>query len=189
MSTHYSRTFLPTFTTHCYNAARQIRDTFEHYGKGYPVLCYTGFSGIAAATMITAYLSDMGVRVEQVYVRKPGEKSHGGKIEFSNRNLGSHAVPVFVDDFVDSGKTHERVRQALMDFHNETEKHCPGYEPWNGFFFLSDLEPVEPWNDSLWKNQMMPYVLLGDMQGGLDDFDLRSELWENELTYLTEEAA
>jgi hypothetical protein len=185
MSSHYSQAFKPSFISQCYNAAELIVNDFRHYGKGYPVLCYSGFSGITAATMIYVYIKDMGMRVEQIYVRKPGEKSHGGEIEFSNRNIGSQAVPVFVDDFIDRGETHERVRQALIAHHNKTERHLPHYEPWSGFFFLSDLEEIKPIFDDNYLENVMPFVLIN----GIVECDLRPELWENDVPDLTNNAA
>lgn len=187
MSSHYSQAFTPNFSTKCRYAAKELARQFEGLGKGYPVLCYTGFSGVTAATMLAMYLSELGLRVEQIYVRKPGEKSHGSHVEFSNRNLGQHAVPVFVDDFVDTGGTHNMVKNALIEFHEYTFEvpHLQRtYEDWYAFYCLSELEDIDFWDgDNPW--QLIPHVLIGDDTS----VDLRPELWENDLPYLTEDAA
>lgn len=78
-----------------------------------PVLIYRGMSGAASATALSLELySRYGVVVQMAYVRKPGENSHGERVEtdvnYEQRKNGCDEVllsPVFVDDFVATGNT------------------------------------------------------------------------------------
>jgi hypothetical protein len=179
MSSHYSCAFHSSFNSRAREVAKKIVDMFEEIGKGYPVLCYTGFSGITLATLIAQHIRMLGMRVEHIYVRKEGEKSHGGVYyEFSCRNLGSQAVPLFVDDFISTGDTHEHVRKNLIKFHAETERDLPGYDCWNGFFFLTDMKPIVVNNGTIY--YAMPRVLMG-MEESI--VALESHFWTDDVPF------
>lgn len=94
-----------------------------------PMLCYTGMSGIAAASTINALMSgEHCYKMCSMYVRKSDEQSHGLPVEFF---VGYHSkkidspedfIFIFCDDFVESGKTMGRVIQAIKDQFDYTPK-------------------------------------------------------------------
>lgn len=132
---HYSPAFEKTFSDSVAHAARQVAEFFEQpeYLDCYPVLCYTGFSGITIATLLAHHLRD-SIRVEQLYVRKEGEQSHGEAIEYSSMYL-EDGVPVFVDDFFDSGATANHVMKSVL---NHFQNHYSNRHliDWQYFFNL-----------------------------------------------------
>lgn len=84
-------------------------------GKAIPVLSYQGLSGITAATavMLAIHRQDPMFPFVMCYVRKEGEESHGHAAEWEK--CGLHALPLpwvgcFIDDFICSGSTYERVK-------------------------------------------------------------------------------
>ncbi len=106
MTTHYSRALQgETFHETCSIMAEGIAEGFSEIGVGHPVLCYSGMSGIASATMMGYFLSQRGLKVGYIYVRKSDEESHGTPIETSSNGSIDYGVPVFVDDFCDTGST------------------------------------------------------------------------------------
>jgi hypothetical protein len=84
MSTHYS---LGQKTARLFKWAEEsavLVDKLitEKYGsEGVPVFCYRGMSGVAHATALSLrWFTDHGVEPLMIYVRKPGEDSHGNKL-------------------------------------------------------------------------------------------------------------
>lgn len=72
-----------------------------------PVLMYTGMSGISAATAISFIYGP----IPMVYVRKPGEESHGDKYEYTSHfnKYKEIETAVFVDDVISTGFTLKRI--------------------------------------------------------------------------------
>jgi hypothetical protein len=80
-----------------------------------PTLIYTGMSGISAATAISFIYGP----IPMVYVRKPGEESHGYNCEFTS-HFHKHKfieTAVFVDDLVDTGFTLNRILDTDFEIH------------------------------------------------------------------------
>lgn len=80
------------------------------------LLCYQGMSGVGTATALGLALEGRGATVGMVYVRKHNEQSHGSRTaEVSIDKLLDRIVHrvelVFVDDFVCTGETFDRVRK------------------------------------------------------------------------------
>jgi hypothetical protein len=95
------------------------------------LLYYCGMSGIALSTALASELNSRGprCRVGMVYIRKENEKSHGYRMEVHGvmSNARNYALlPVFVDDFIESGDTFEWCRSVMasdehyMTFHLKT---------------------------------------------------------------------
>lgn len=85
----------------------------------FPVIVYRGMSGIAAATAMSIMIppnkqGDFGM----IYVRKKGEKAHGGKMEYTNLNRAGYRPMVFiiVDDFIQSGATVLEICKAVTSY-------------------------------------------------------------------------
>ena len=80
-----------------------------------PLLCYSGMSGIAHATALSIALYRVSPRFRfgMAYVRKSGEKSHGITVESRTQGDYTKYKPIFVDDFIDTGKTFKRVKQMI----------------------------------------------------------------------------
>jgi orotate phosphoribosyltransferase len=83
--------------------------------KKIPILCYSGMSGVAAATALSLALLELNPKFKfrMAYVRKKGEDSHGNSVE---HDLEDHTDTewektflVFVDDFVSSGASRKYV--------------------------------------------------------------------------------
>lgn len=103
---HYSHALNPKALRRSANACAEALKADLTPGE-IPVLCFRGLSGTASATALSLALDAIGVDHGMVYVRKPGEQSHG---EACQRELpalpqGSVFVQVFVDDFISSGET------------------------------------------------------------------------------------
>ena len=75
--------------------------------KGYVVdaIVTTGKSGLAAG-----YAALMFTEFPLVYVRKPGEESHGTKLEGPDVEIHNY---LFLDDLISSGDTFYRVKHTL----------------------------------------------------------------------------
>ena len=75
----------------------------------FPVLVYTGMSGVSHAAYLSAALNRRGLEFGQIYVRKEGERSHttrnGYEISDNAESNEKDITLVFIDDFVCSGKT------------------------------------------------------------------------------------
>ena len=81
--------------------------TFFDHEISKPVLVYTGMSGISAATALSLQLHVIGIKHGMCYIRKKNEKSHGNTIEWELLTdwEKDDVTPIFVDDFIDQGKT------------------------------------------------------------------------------------
>lgn len=88
--------------------------------KGVQGLVFTGKSGVFMA----GALAMSGVKLPMVFIRKPGDNSHGNKIE-NNNSLDdlwwTTASLMFVDDLVDTGTTLKNSEEAL-DLNASTRK-------------------------------------------------------------------
>jgi len=122
--------------------ANEIKKTFDD-GKVFPVLIYSGMSGISLCTAVAnSFYSLYEENLYMAYVRKEGERSHGSIIEweylhrdlpFSNvdengKPMTFFCLPkdikigcrlpiclIFVDDFVSSGETLMRCVRKFKD--------------------------------------------------------------------------
>lgn len=96
----------------------------------HPVLCYSGMSGVALATALSLALQrlDPYFKFDMMYVRKPNEDSHGGNIEVTvglfSGNQHKKAVGVFIDDFIEEGKTFRYVRDVAYKYKKLVVKYC-----------------------------------------------------------------
>lgn len=194
MGSHYSKAFEGhKFYQSLRYAADEIVQEFENAGVGFPVLCYSGFSGTTAATVLALYISE-SMRVEQLYVRKPTEKCHGNPIESSSDDL-SGGVPIFVDDFVSSGYTLNYVMFMVFRYLIGNI----GYSGFEGFEFLDNDESRESAERQEFTGPseltvpevfmgvhdlpLVPHVLIGDNSGCFEKIvDIMPELWEDKVT-------
>jgi len=173
ISSHYSRAFQrEDFTDTIEYLANKVVDSFEETGVGYPILCYSGFSGITSATLL-AYFIQKRMRVEQLYVRKKGEQegSHGMLIEYSTTNLQG-GVLVFVDDFLDTGTTLEYVISKVNNW--MYFKQLPQR-------FSTDCHYED---DSGYNHPKVPHILTGEFckdGGAAPTIDLYKEQWYDTL--------
>jgi len=117
---------MPGFTTNHYSLALRMNKLLPWAeatakrvrrlrGRARPIFCFTGLSGIGhGLALAAAYYRRYGVQFGLIYVRKEGEKSHHvSKFAHSLNNVArSRGILVFVDDFVDTGATRERVIRA-----------------------------------------------------------------------------
>ena len=135
MNTHYSPCMLPhRLLTFAQQASKilvgECKLDVPMTTDGHrPVLVYSGMSGIGMATGLAMHLhvNHPDFEFAQLYIRKPGESSHGLRIEMSANHVdemasGSSAYrhflnetcyPVLIDDCISSGATFGRIHQAL----------------------------------------------------------------------------
>ncbi len=78
--------------------------------KSFGAIAFRGSSGAAMAYPLSAQLN-----IPLIYVRKPGEQSHGYKIEGTQRNIKRYVI---MDDFMESGKT---IRAILKDIDKKSD--------------------------------------------------------------------
>ena len=81
------------------------------------ILVYSGMSGVNHATYLAIALNELHIPFSQIYVRKEHEKAHGRDIEYSDiefKVTSKRRLFVFVDDFIDSGKTLHYITSALV---------------------------------------------------------------------------
>lgn len=143
---HYSPAFHSDFPELVGHAATQVVEFFDEWtDDSFPVLCYSGFSGVSVATLLAFFLKP-DIRVEQLYVRKENETSHGLQIEYSSTSL-DNGLPIFVDDFVDEGMTLDYVMRQVLEKFDE----CP-----STFKMVRNKKR----NDSCYYDQMVPHVLV-----------------------------
>lgn len=117
VNSHYGKSMRPDrLARSAKNMAEQIEAKLfgpEVPERIYPVLIYTGMSGVATATAIAMHLTDYADRFGMMYVRKENETSHGSSVEYSvAETLHSkqlEPVFIFVDDFIQGGMTAARV--------------------------------------------------------------------------------
>lgn len=101
--------------------ADKVASTLPMFLQGKrPLFCYSGMSGIAHATALSlAYYQHHGACFGMLYVRKPEERSHGSRVESNISGVeNENSVLVFVDDFVSSGETRNRVIDGAWKFLN-----------------------------------------------------------------------
>lgn len=84
-------------------------DLIDRYGD--VTLVCTGSSGLYLATAMKMYNPDFTI----LYIRKDCElkNSHGGRFLCNNEEV-EDTTCVFVDDFISTGATLERVRESMM---------------------------------------------------------------------------
>lgn len=174
VSSHYSRAFQKEdFYDTVQYLAKNVCDLFDELKVGYPILCYSGFSGITSATLL-AYFIQQRMRVEQLYVRKPNESSHGSHIEYSTRRLNG-GVLIFVDDFVETGETLSYVTGEVNKWIKSLEKNSRP-QPFNSDCkSILEFDCIEP---------NVPYVLTGEFAYGdcyPYSIDFMKEQWYNNL--------
>lgn len=88
-----------------YSAAKIARNIKGEDDYQY-ALVYSGMSGIALATAVSLeLLTAYNVLIDMIYVRKQGETSHGDSIETSIDLETKNLRLIFIDDFIESGKT------------------------------------------------------------------------------------
>ena len=89
--------------------ALSLRQYLRSHPGTFPILVFRGMSGVSTATTLSLKLFEKGIKHAKLYVRKEGEKSHGADVEGNGfeEYLHSRHTPlfVFVDDFIDQGKT------------------------------------------------------------------------------------
>lgn len=81
-------------------ATRAVRKLYKPLRGRVPIFCYTGLSGIGAATALSLemYRRNKDRRFGLIYVRKKGEQSHGHPVEYTlNRCDNKRCILVFVD--------------------------------------------------------------------------------------------
>lgn len=120
-NSHYSRAQQPgPLMKWSLDAAQELVLMFSagEYKDFYPVLVYTGMSGIATATALSLAIGDERLRFGMMYVRKEGEKSHGTGVETCNVETNLPIKFIFCDDFISNGDTCIRVFEKLMSRFN-----------------------------------------------------------------------
>lgn len=108
---HYSLAFRPAILNKWADAA--ATQVIAQSWTKLPVFIYSGMSGIVTATAVSLAIARLSSSFPyaMMYVRKPGEESHGNKIEYEHINSQQHytspfdTTPVFVDDFIATGDT------------------------------------------------------------------------------------
>ena len=121
-SSHYSYALNPEYMIlWSKKMAKTIQTLIKsNKGLGYPVLCYSGMSGINHVAYLSMALTTLKVKFGQMYVRKDGEYAHGMNIEqtsFMHRKR--KILLIFVDDFISSGKTlKQTVRKVWQSVSN-----------------------------------------------------------------------
>lgn len=115
-STHYSNCFDVELML---KRSKQFAETLEEISLGgyHIILIYSGMSGINHATYLSIALHERLVPFSQIYVRKENEKAHGRAIEYSDIDFkvtSKRRLFVFVDDFIDSGKTLHHITSSIL---------------------------------------------------------------------------
>ncbi len=112
VSSHYSRALEPE-KMHSWAEAvapKLINLLRSKRSHTFPVLVYTGMSGISHAAHLSGELCQYeDFEFGQIYVRKEGEVSHGLECEWHLARTEKPLCLVFVDDFVGAGATLKRV--------------------------------------------------------------------------------
>lgn len=83
-----------------------LKQFMEEHGATH--VAVTGSSGIALLALLAAH------DIKCIQLRKPEEQSHGNTVEYYDTLI--EAAYVFVDDFVSSGKTLNRLVSSLADY-------------------------------------------------------------------------
>lgn len=122
IGSHYSYAFdTPQLLELSKQAALRIKCISDEL-NAQPIICYRGFSGVTFATTIVSQLYSLFSlkAINQAYVRKEHELSHGSFVETNFEMFLGRYFLVFVDDFVYTGKTLnttiESVISELVEF-------------------------------------------------------------------------
>lgn len=116
LPSHYSKALKPNDLYEvAQNRAKEIVATVTEKD---PILVFTGFSGIALATAVSIELSKLNFEFHMLMVRKEGESNHchGESIQSSISRIHKDCCFIFVDDFIDSGKTLSRMDTVVSKF-------------------------------------------------------------------------
>lgn len=147
LSGHYSYALNPLVLSEiAERRAKQIKETVVT--NKVPVLVFTGFSGIALATAIALELTKLKFSFHMLMVRKQGEadQCHGDTVQCSLSRLTKDCCFIFVDDFVDSGKTLARMNTTVSKF--------------GGIKYVctnSDLDTINPYTSCILSDQDQAY--------------------------------
>lgn len=114
------------------------------------VLVYTGFSGSSLASgILTVAGMKKDTNISGYYVRKKGDGSHSGRNERVLKVSCKNVIFVYVDDFVCSGATMQRMRSAV--------KTGLGYSAWDqgkleemAFLWSNDCKKPSRMKDNIW---------------------------------------
>ena len=131
-STHYSYALSPKHMKKwAKEEAKWIVNTLNRRArKPFPVLVFSGMSGTNHAAYLASALSDLKLDFGQMYVRKPGERSHGNSVAEVTDNLFDYETTskrqrtytiIFVDDFISEGNTLKRCVQVVLNRVKESE--------------------------------------------------------------------
>ena len=122
LSSHYSGAMNPgAMIEWAYKEAVRLKELFEtNKNRGFPVLVYSGMSGINHAAYLSRSLFELGIEFGQICVRKENEETHGRDVEHSsNIEQHKHLLFIFVDDFIGRGVTLKRtIRKAITSYNN-----------------------------------------------------------------------
>lgn len=125
MSTHYSLALQPVLLLA--RADIWAKELIGKCKKGrakqkkIPILCYSGMSGVAAATALALALHTLNPKFKfhMAYVRKKHEDSHGNSVEHDLEHQTDtdwdESFLVFVDDFICSGDSRRYVVEKVYD--------------------------------------------------------------------------
>ena len=116
VGSHYSQVFNTQTMIDLAAEKADILKTVYEQNKTIPVLVYSGFSGSTFAMAISIAMHKLKIPFEQMYIRKPDEKSHGQEVESSQLSYNAKEYTlVFVDDFISLGKTLNYVLKKSME--------------------------------------------------------------------------
>jgi orotate phosphoribosyltransferase-like protein len=105
-------------------AFKKLRTTLQ-----FDAIAFTGSSGAAIAFPLM-----VEHKIPIIYVRKPRESSHGGKIEYtSDIDISRYLI---VDDFIDTGSTIKRVHADIAKW--SKERQCLAPECVGVFLYCTD---------------------------------------------------
>ena len=102
--------------------AEKLKDIIDKNSDLTPYIVYTGMSGIALATALSMqYTMRYGEQLNMIYVRKPNEVTHGEILEINGSlSTGNNNLLIFVDDFIASGQTINRMLDTLKKEYFDT---------------------------------------------------------------------
>lgn len=181
-TSHYSKALCGgDFHRTCQFLAEQVAAVFKNVGVGHPVLCYSGMSGISSATMVGYFLeSDQGLKVSYLYVRKKHEKSHGDEVECSDITaINYNGVPVFVDDFSETGATVQHVMEQVIEMLKiQMRRHGYTFPGFTHYMNKKKFSRTSSYCEC-YSTPLVPYVFTGesDEQEFNGSFDIRPDKW------------
>lgn len=110
---HYSCGLYPdALSMHAKHRAEELTQLIPEDKK--LLLVFTGFSGISYATALAITLNELNTNVNLMFIRKPGDTSHGSPVHANIKEFNNDVFIVFVDDFIDSGATFARLQLAVQ---------------------------------------------------------------------------